>query len=151
MKTIFCFLLVFSIISCNNKEKIQKETTNTNSDFSVVYLENYFPKNDIEFTTPVKTLVILNKEKFDSYFGFAQTMHNKAAVVDFEKNKVVAIITEPSNVKQEIVITETLLKNDKLLIKYKVEKGDTLSFSANDLKLFEIPKTVNRVNFTIAK
>ncbi|WP_347373761.1 hypothetical protein [Aequorivita sp. Q41] len=148
MKTIISFLLVFSMISCNNKESTQKETTNTNSDFSVVYLENYFPRNDIEFTTPVKAMVISNREKFDSYFGIAQTMYNKVTPIDFEKNKVVAIITEPSDVKQEIIITETLLKDNKLLVKYKIEKGEIRSFTANDLKLFEIPKTIYGVDFT---
>jgi hypothetical protein len=141
---------MFALFSCNdlNNDK-QEETVNNNSEFSVILLKHYFPKNDIEFTSPVKAMVIQNKEKFDAHFGVAQTMKNAATPIDFEKNKVVAIITKPSEEKLELALIETVLKENRLMVKYKTRQAKTQSHSSSDLKMFTIPKSVYAVDFVI--
>jgi hypothetical protein len=145
--SLFC---MFALLSCNNLNKGKQETVEKDtSAFSVILLENYFPKNNIEFTIPIKTMVVKDKKRFDEYFGLAQTMNNTATNVDFEKNKVVALITKPSEEKLEIKLTETVLKNNKLLVKYRIIKGEKQSFISSDLKLFAIPKSVYAVDFVV--
>ncbi|NGX83130.1 hypothetical protein [Aequorivita sp. KMM 9714] len=150
MKILFSIICMFVLFSCNdgNKEN-QKVIENKNSGFSVELIENYFPKNDIEFSSPVKTVVISNKVRFEQFFGVAKTMNNEISPIDFEENKVVALIAKPSDVKQEIFITATELKKNKLLVKYKLKQGETQSFTSADLKMFTIPKSVYAVDFVI--
>lgn len=150
MKIAISILCMFTLLSCNDMKKDnQEETVNNNSEFSVVLLKNYFPKNNIEFASPVKAAVIDNKKRFDEYFGVAQTMKNAATPIDFENNKVVALITKPSEEKLEIALTETVLKDNKLLVKYKTRQAEAQSHSSSDLKMFTIPKSVYGVDFVV--
>ncbi|AFL80483.1 hypothetical protein Aeqsu_0982 [Aequorivita sublithincola DSM 14238] len=150
MKNTLVLLILLALVSCNNSKKETQTNLDQQSDFEVEYLEGYFPKNDIEFDAEVKALVIANQTDFDKYFGIAQTMNNKVPAIDFEKNKVAAIISAPSDKKQQIVITGTDLKNNKLIVKYKLKVGeDAQSFTSTDQKMFPIPKSVYAVDFVI--
>lgn len=152
LKNTIVILVVLTLVSCNNANKDSQIEIEKQSGFEVEYLEGYFPKNDIEFNAPVKALVIANKEKLDKYFGIAQTMENRVSTIDFDKNKVVAIISAPSDKKQKIVITSTNLKDNKLEVKYKViVEDDAQTFTSTDLKMFPIPKSVYGVDFVIDK
>lgn len=150
MKILFSIICMFVLLACNdgNKENLGV-IENENSGFSVELLENYFPKNEIEFNSPVKTVVISDKERFEQFFGVAKNMNNVISPIDFEENKVVALIAKPSDVKQEILITATKLKKNKLLVKYKLKQGEARSFTSTDLKMFAIPKSVYAVDFVI--
>lgn len=148
MKYTLLIIILLAFVSCNNTEK--ETDTDKQLGFQAQYLEGYFPKNDIEFNAPVKTIVITKKVDFDKYFGIAQTMKNKVSTIDFDKYKVVALISAPSDKKQNILVTRTDLKNNKLQVKYKVQVGEeTQSFTSTDLKMFPIPKSVNAVDFII--
>ncbi|WP_313112243.1 hypothetical protein [Aequorivita sediminis] len=150
MKILFSIICMFVLLSCNDANKENLEVNeNEKSGFSVELLENYFPKNEIEFNSPVKAVVIGDKVRFEKFFGVAKNMNNVILPIDFEENKVVALIAKPSNVKQEIFITATELKKNKLLVKYKLKQGKTLSFTATDLKMFTIPKSVYAVDFVV--
>lgn len=148
MKNIIVVFALLALVSCNNTNK---ETNRIKeADFEAEYLEGYFPKNDMEFNAPVRALVIDNQENFDKYFGVAQTMKNQVSRIDFEKNKVVSIISAPSDKKQKLVISSVNLKNNKLLVKYKVQdEGEIQSFTSTDLKMFPIPKSVYGVDFVV--
>lgn len=148
MKSTFLIIVLLAVASCNNTEKEIDKVKQLG--FQAEYLEGYFPKNDIDFNVPVKTIVITKKEDLDKYFGIAKTMQNKVPSIDFDKNKIVALISAPSDRKQKIVITSTHLKNNKLKIRYKVIDGqETESFTSTDLKMFPIPKSVRAVDFSI--
>lgn len=140
MKSTVTILLVLSFFSCNDPKK--KDAT---SETPIELIEGYFPKNDIEFNQPVRVIVTKNKEDFDKYFGVAKTMTNTVFEIDFDKNKVVAIVAKPTDRKQTIKISETKLKNNKLVIKYKLEIGDSQSFSSSDLKMFKVPKSIKAI------
>lgn len=140
MKSTVTILLVLSIFSCNDAKK-----KDANSETPIELIEGYFPKNDIEFNQPVKVIVTGNKEDFDRYFGVAKTMINTVSEIDFDKNKVVAIVAKPTDRKQTIKISETKLKNNKLVIKYKLEIGDSQSFSSSDLKMLKVPKSIKAI------
>ena len=141
---------MFALISCNNpKNEGKVENKDDGPEFSVVFLENYFPKNNIEFTSPVKVMVIDNKNRFDEFFGIAQTMKNSATPIDFEKNKVVALISKPSDELLKIQLTETRLKDNNLLVKYKTIPSEAQSFVSSDLKMFSIPKSIYAIDVVI--
>lgn len=139
MKITALVLFVLVLLSCNDAKK---DGQNSNSESDVELIEGYFPKNNIEFSQPIKVITIANKQDFDSYFGVAKTMTNNISKIDFDKNKVVALIARPSNKEQTINIIETKLKNNKLAINYKLEIGESQSFSSSDLKMFKVPKSV---------
>ncbi|WP_026451163.1 hypothetical protein [Aequorivita capsosiphonis] len=148
MKNILLIIILLAFVACNNAEKDANAEKQVG--FEVEYLEGYFPKNDIQFNAPVKTLIINKKEDFDKYFGIAQTMKNQVPTIDFDKNKVVAIISAPSDKKQEILIPSADLKKNRLVVKYKVMADKvTQSFTSTDLKMFLIPKSVYAIDFII--
>lgn len=141
---------MFVLSSCNDEKKDdEKIRDNAHSSFTVELLEHYFPKNDIEFNSPVRAMVISDKVRFEQFFGIAKTMNNESATINFEEKKVVALIAKPSDVKQEVLITATELKNNKLLVKYKLKHGETQSFTETDLKMFTIPISVYAVDFVV--
>lgn len=143
MKFAGMILLVLSLFSCND---VKKEDQNVNSEASIELMEGYFPKNDIEFNQPVKVITVANKKDFERYFGTAKTMTNIVSEIDFDKNKIVAIVAKPSEKKQTISIIDTELKKNKLAINYKLELGEPLSFTSSDLKMFKVPKSVYAIN-----
>ncbi|MGO3182520.1 MAG: hypothetical protein ACTIJ9_06770 [Aequorivita sp.] len=143
MKSTLVIFFLLILVSCNDAKK---EGENTNSEASVELMEGYFPKNDMEFNQPVRVIITDKKEDFDRYFGVAKTMTNTVSEIDFDKNKVVAIVTEPSDRKQIIKISETKLKNNKLGINYKLEIGDSQSFSSQALKMFKVPKSIYAID-----
>ena len=143
MKNTLVIFVLLILVSCNDAKK---ENQNTNSESTIELMEGYFPKNDIEFNQPVRVIIAKNKEDFDRYFGIAKTMTNTISEIDFDKNKVVAIIAKPSDNEQSIKIFETKLKNNKLAINYKLEIGEPQSFSSSDMKMFKIPKSINAVD-----
>ncbi len=143
MKSVISIFLVMLLFSCNDSKK---EEQNSNSESNIEVIEGYFPNNDIEFSQPVKVIITSNKEDFERYFGIAKTMSNTISEIDFDNNKVVAIIARPLDKKQTISILETKLKNNKLAIKYKLEIGAPQSFSSTDLKMLKIPKSINAID-----
>lgn len=150
IKNALVVLVLLALVSCNNAKKETQTSIEKQPNFEAEYLDGYFPKNDIEFNAEVKALVVANQTNFDKYFGIAQTMNNNVPAIDFDKNKVVAIISAPSDKKQQIVITGTDLENNKLIVKYKLKVGEeTQSSTSTDLKMFPIPKSVYAVDFTI--
>ncbi|WP_310991571.1 hypothetical protein [Aequorivita marina] len=148
MKHTLVLIVLLTLASCNNTKN--EPNTNEKPEFEVNFLEGYFPKNDIEFNAPVKTLVIRDKESFQKYFGIAQTMKNDIPEIDFENHKVIALISAPSDKKQEIAVTNTQLKKNKIQVKYKLILGkETQSFTATALKIFTIPESVYAVDFIV--
>ena len=143
------FLLMALVLSCGKPKEKQTSEAIPNSDFKVELINGYFPKNNIDFVTPAKAMVINDQENFERYFGAAQTMTASAQKIDFDKKKVVAIIAAPSNRKTEIAITKTHLQNNKLMVNYKILRGEKLNHSATDLKMFAIPRSVNAVDISM--
>ncbi len=143
MKNTLVIFFLLILVSCND---FKKENEKVKSEPTIELMEGYFPKNDIEYNQPVRVIIATNKQDFDKYFGVAKTMTNTISEIDFDKNKVVAIIAKPSDNEQTIIISETKLKNNKLAINYKLEIGELQSFSSSDLKMFKIPKTINAVD-----
>lgn len=143
MKNTLVIFVLLILVSCNDTKK---ENQNINSESTIELLEGYFPKNDIEFNQPVRVIIATNKEDFDRYFEVAKTMTNTISEIDFNKNKVVAIIAKPTDAKKIIKISETKLKNNKLGINYKLEISEPQSFSSSEMKIFKIPKSINAVD-----
>lgn len=143
MKNILGIFVLLLLVSCNDAKK---ENEIVDSEPAIELMEGYFPKNDIEIDQSVRVIIAKNKEDFDRYFGVAKTMTNRISDIDFDKNKVVALIAKPSENKQTITISETKLKNNKLAINYKLEVGDVQSFSSTEMKMFKIPQSINAVD-----
>lgn len=143
MKSAITILLVISMLSCNDdKTKDHKE----NSESTIEVMEGYFPKNNLQFNQPIRIITINNKQDFDQFFGIARTMTNSVSEIDFEKNKVVAIVARPLDRKQTIHIIETKLKNNKLAINYKLEIGEPQSSTSSSLKMFKVAKSVYAID-----
>lgn len=143
MKSAITILLVISMLSCNDdKTKDHKE----NSESTIEMVEGYFPKNNLQFNQPIRIITINNKQDFDQFFGIAKTMTNSVSEIDFEKNKVIAIVARPLDRKQTIHILETKLKNNKLAINYKLEIGEPQSSTSSSLKMFKVAKSVYAID-----
>ena len=96
----------------------------------------------------VETLKIDSQEEFDRIFGMATTMGSKPTAINFKTQSVLAIIA-PASEKETIIrirALETTLTNG-ILVKYTVEKGRDLGYTAQAAQILLVNKTDKEVQF----
>jgi hypothetical protein len=143
-------MLLTTLLSCNVMQKTnQSEAVATETEIN--YLAGYFLKNDVDFKTETKYLVLTNRNDFDQYFGIAKTMNNTISEIDFEISNVAALIYKASYTPIEISLINEVSANEVLHFQYKTTIQEKQSFSSTSMKLFTIPKTIKSVVFTSGK
>ncbi|MFV0531105.1 MAG: hypothetical protein ACK5MD_06665 [Flavobacteriales bacterium] len=156
MKNIILWLFTIGIISCNSentpKNISQMNDTSANryaQNFELQQLEGYFLKNDISLEKDVNSMVFSTEEEFNAYFGVAKTMNNTVPPIDFNTERVAAILITPTNLKIDFSIINTQKTGTELQVVYTLIKGKKQSFTTAPVYLFKIPKnnTLQSIEF----
>jgi len=147
---IVVLMILIGLSSCNaiiepNKGTVEK------TNVEIEYLNGYFPRNDIFFETETMHIIITNRDDFDNYFGIAKTMNNIISEIDFNENHVVGILTKPSDEPMVVSIQNAVANKHILTVYYKTVTMEKQSFTSSDIKIFQIPKTINSVHFSSEK
>ena len=137
-RIVWCMTLIAAIVAgCGNSKNAVA--------YSVA--QNYFVNNTFE-NKEVETLKIDSQEEFDRIFGMATTMNSKPTAINFKTQSVLAIIA-PASEKETIIrirALETTLTNG-ILVKYTVEKGRDLGYTAQAAQILLVNKTDKEVQF----
>ncbi|WP_315144752.1 hypothetical protein [Capnocytophaga leadbetteri] len=137
-RIVWCMTLIAAIVAgCGNSKNAVA--------YSVA--QNYFVNNTFG-NKEVETLKIDSQEEFDRIFGMATTMGSKPTAINFKTQSVLAIIV-PASEKETIIrirALETTLTNG-ILVKYTVEKGRDLGYTAQAAQILLVNKTDKEVQF----
>lgn len=133
MKKILYFVLSIAIfaISCSYKsdKKIDLTTKtipdtikNSSKSKPIPYsfirpLEGYFAISEVSKTTEL----ILDSLQFAKEFHFATTMNNEPANINFQKERVSAIVLPRSEYDTEIILDTNFVRNDTLHVLYSIK------------------------------
>jgi len=131
--------------SCKSKED-NKNLPNTEVETEVITsdagsikysfinpFENYFAVNKVTSDTELS----LDSIQFAKQFQFAATMDNKPVHINFQKEKVGAIILPETEYDTEIALDTNFVQNDTLHVVYSVNKTkEKRTFSTVPVKLF---------------
>lgn len=135
-----------SVISCNskgddkNQANDQVETVlDTNSSkgplkYSFINpFDNYFAINKVTTQTELS----LDSIQFNKEFQFAATMNNKPVTINFQREKVGAIILPETEYETEIALDTNFVQNDTLHVVYSINKAEEKrTFTTVPVKLF---------------
>lgn len=117
------------------KEKTKKEKT---SKEPMVYsfirpFENYFATSKVSKNTELS----LDSIQFENKFHFAATMDNKPVKINFQHERVGAIVLPETAFDTEIVLDTNFVKNDTLHVLYTIKTGqEKRSFTTVPVQLF---------------
>ena len=108
---------------------------NSKNAVSYTPAENYFVNNTFQ-NTKVETLKIDSQADFDRIF------------IDFSKQSVLAIVAPASNKEVKIVVKalETTLTGG-ILVKYTIDEGKDLGYTAQSSEILIVNKTDKEVEF----
>ncbi len=109
----------------------------TNIDYTIAM--NYFLRNDAKIPESPK---ITTREQFDSLFGMATTMGEKGkpTAIDFDKQFVIAVITNKTNVDTELLPLTLTKSGGKLTFHYKHTEGEQLTYVMQPILLVIVDK-----------
>ena len=102
---------------------------------------NYFVRNDVKEYRP---MLIQSQEEFKGIFGMAPVMgkDGRPTEIDFSKENVIALISEPTNRMSKIDILSIRKENGQLTVRYKIlSTGDQMTFYITPCRLLIIDKT----------
>ena len=109
---------------------------------------NYFVRNDVKEYRP---MLIQSQKEFGEIFGMAPVMgkDGQPTEIDFSRQNVVAIISEPTNRFCKIDIVSFKEEEGQLTLRYKIlSTGDLMTFYITPLRLLIIDKELgDRVRF----
>ena len=120
---------------------------NSKNAVSYTSAENYFVNNTFQ-NTKVETLKIDSQVDFDRIFGGATTITARPTAIDFSKQSVLAIVAPASNKEVKIVVKalETTLTGG-ILVKYTIDEGKDLDYTAQSSEILIVNKTDKEVEF----
>lgn len=134
-------LLFFTACNSSNSSS-ESEDSQEASTVDVAYkiAENYFIKNDVENTVPVK---IVSQEEFDHYFGMATTMgaEGKPTEIDFSQEFVIVADQKETDIKTEIVPVSLEKVDGQLSFNFNVLKGEEQSFTSRPFLMIIVSKS----------
>lgn len=145
MKMVFyLFIACFVFTSCSSPDKSKanenipqvnriKQSITTNP------IQNYF-----SISRPVeKHELILDSTEFNRYFHPASTISKRPTTINFETEKVGAIILPETNRDTEIFLDSVYIYEDILNIEYSVKEGkEKRSFSTIPIKIFSFERNI---------
>jgi hypothetical protein len=150
MKKIYSILLVLSFlfaVSCSsNSKKSEQENQTKNEEISsnetkIPFLEakNYFVKNNYP-EKEIHSLVLKTQKDFEEIFGMASTMgtEGKPTNIDFNKQYAIAIIGNTTDKATTIDVISLKKNNNEILLEYKINEGEKVSFKSRPFKLIII-------------
>lgn len=137
MKTKFVLVICGAVLCCTFLYGCRSSKINT-----VPYkvAEHYFVRNDITGLPPT---IILTAEEFEKYFGMATVMgkNGQPTGIDFNKNFIISISETPTNIDTRLsVISLTKDKSGQLILKYRIDRGEKMSYTSQPLVLLIIDK-----------
>lgn len=144
----FTFFGLFT--ACNTQLKSVK-TSPKQVQKELVYLDGYFTKNNLEFETSIKYLLIRNQHDFNRYFGMAPLMGETILGPDFNAINIGAIITQSSSKGQAIDIKNCTGNYDHWTITYSHDFFNDQTYSSDALVIFEVPKSIKSITFITGK
>lgn len=102
-------------------------------------LEHYFVNNDVTNPVPV---CITSQSELEKYFGMAPVMgaDGLPTAVDFTKSVVVSITQPETDIQTEIKLTDVEEINGKLVVSYKIVRGDKIGYTMRPLLLFKVDR-----------
>lgn len=100
----------------------------------------YFLKNTIKLDQPVTVLIFSSQGMFDQYFGFGKTMDNEADNIDFNTQKVIALLNNVTSLETTLDIKSARQTADSLIFKVLKREGNLLSYQSTPIKLYSFPK-----------
>lgn len=136
------FILLVTLISCNskenkdeiNKEKTEKEEQPTSLKYSFISpFDNYFAVNSVQSNTELS----LDSIQFSKNFQYAATMNSSPLKINFQKERVGAIVLPETAYDTNIVLDTNYVRNDTLHVIYSINRGkNENTFTTNPVKLF---------------
>ena len=132
--------------SCNSKEKeksnsdststasVETEVQSNKPEYSFINpFDNYFAVNKVKSNTELS----LDSIQFTKEFQFAATMNNSPMNINFQKEKVGAIVLPETAYETTIVLDTNFVKNDTLHVVYTINQGkDANTFTTIPVQLF---------------
>ena len=119
---------------------------NSKNAVSYTPAENYFVNNTFQ-NTKVETLKIDSQADFDRIFGGATTMTAHPTAIDFSKQSVLAIVAPASNKEVKIVVKALETTLTGILVKYTIDEGKDLGYTAQSSEILIVNKTDKEVEF----
>lgn len=153
MRIIILVVLFHSIFSCTSKVNANfnsaEEVENTFKPFEIHAIEGYFLKNTILLQDTINYMVFSNQKDFNTYFGTAKTMKNTPTPINFNTERIAAILSEPTDFLIDFKVITSIQTEKGIHVSYSLEKGEQQSFISSPLFLFKIPKktTIASIKF----
>lgn len=149
MKRIYIFPIVILVLltSCSMNQSKSEDKSNTNefeattsSLVKIQYIESYFA-----IAKPQRPVgLIMDKEQFNENFSPAKTMSNNITKIDFDTQKVGAIVLPETSHNTVILIDSVHLKGTTLNVDYTVIRdNEKRSFSIVPAKAFTFDSSLN--------
>lgn len=106
-------------------------------------MNNYFVLNTVNVDKELH-LFINNQEEFSTYFGEAAVMgrNGQPTKVDFKTQYVVAILLPPTDRETSVSIYDVAMVDTTVVIKYRVKKGDRMSYTMQPFTMVALDKPV---------
>ena len=153
MKFIPLLVIPMALVACKPGTKAPADSSAASAQsepsapkaIQVTPLHGYFVKNTVAMDRDCQALVLGSQTEFDIYFGVAKTMANEISPVDFEKSRIVAIFTAPSETEKTISVGKAERSGNKLTVHYKIDTGAKRTFTSTALVLFPIPRDIESV------
>ncbi len=155
VKKISILAIIASItIACNSSKtnkNINDESTISSDITAVKYFEaeNYFVVNTFK-SGDLKSPKITSAEDFDKIFHPAATMtQSQATPINWEKEFVVGIIDEKSDLNPSMTIKSVVLKNNQLVVNYMVKDNAKTTFTMQPCKIVVIENKYKNSNVVL--
>lgn len=107
--------------------------------------ERYFVKNTVKDGSAL-LLRFVSQEKLDEYFGAAAVMgkDGKPSQIDFDKQYAIAVILPTTDYNTTISAYNLQETEDRIVLNYKVNKGNKQSFSVRPYLLLIVDQKYNK-------
>lgn len=128
---------------CTNKytvaeKNVEDEVIENSNSIAFKLGKDFFIKKNVDVEL-LKKSYIVNQNHFQSIFGFDHAKNSVMIPIDFNKEFVIPIILDMTNVASKIEVEDVQVLNNEILIKYTVNQLYKLSYliQPNELIILE--------------